>query len=184
MLSLNLRPARLNQDHRGKSKEVNGEVTKLLTFGIDAMLLDESELGALTGVAHAFRSLFDTSGAQPEPVLPCFKPQQFLEDIEGAAVTVRLKGGAEYRFTNCVLSKLRVHVVTGGPQLSCKVLTAPALDATLAPLVANFGELVDVELHGSTPSDQKELPLNSHGTGAQSDAAKPKRRGSSHQAAH
>jgi hypothetical protein len=176
MLTLSSRTARLNQDYKGKTKEKDGEVTKLLTFGIDEVELDESELGAITGEAHAHRALVNRTKDGPRPVFTCFKPLQLNEDVENVAVTVRLRGGAEYKFAGCHLSKIRIAVQpSGAVTLSAKVLAIPALDASLADLVANFGELVDVEIHGTQPSDQAQLPLNSHGTGEQPETKRSRR---------
>jgi hypothetical protein len=185
MLNISTRTARLNQDYKGKSNEREGEVTKLLTFGLDEIELDERELCALNGDPQLHRGIYDTSKPEARCILKGFKPLQLEEDIEGAAVTVRLRGGAEYRFTGCTISKIRVnHANPGQPLLSCKVKTAPALDASVAEFIANMGELVDVELHGSQKTDQQDLPLNSHGTGEQTDGAKPKKRNGQQPAAH
>jgi hypothetical protein len=185
MLSLSLRTARLNQDYNGKTKEKEGEVTKLLSFRVDEIELDESELGAITGEAHAYRALVDQTKDGPRPVFSCFKPFQLVEDIENVAVTVRLRGGAEYKFAGCHLSKNRVSVQPSGvPTLSVKILATPALDASLADFVANMGELVDVEIHGAQASDQKQLPLNTHGEGEQPPAGKRRSRNGSRPAAH
>ena len=48
MLSLTSRTARLNQDYKGKSKEKDGEIAKLLTFGLDEIEIDAQEFGAIT----------------------------------------------------------------------------------------------------------------------------------------
>jgi hypothetical protein len=166
MFSLSLRPARLNQDYRGKTNEKDGEVTKMLTFGLVEVPLDEAELGAITQRAHAYRSMYDFSGPQPEPFFDCFKPREMKEVVEKACVEIRLHGGSEYKFTGCTLSKIRLTESSGGKTLlSCKVEASPALDDTLSELVANFGEIIDVAIHGTQASDQKDLPLSTVGTG-------------------
>lgn len=160
MLSLSSRTARLNQDYKGKSKEKDGEVTKLLTFGIDECEIDEQELGAITGEANAARALISTSKGVKRPTFSCFKPFQLDEDVENAAVTVTLRGGSEHKFTGCKITKIRVKFTEEGvPVLSYKVLAAPALDARHAEFIANSGELIDVEVHGTQASDQASLPL-------------------------
>lgn len=177
MLTISARTARLNQDYRGNSHEKDGQVSKLLFFGLDEIELAEPELCALNGEPLLFRGLYDTSKPQPVTILKGFKPLELEEGIEGACITVRLRGGSVYRFTDCTLSKLRVNTNNAGaPLLSLKVETAPALDASLAELVASMGELVDAEIHGTQKSDQQDLPLNTHGTGEQTDGAKPKKR--------
>lgn len=186
MLTISLRTARLNQDYRGNSHEKDGQVSKLLFFGLDEIELADTELCALNGDPMLYRGLYDTSKAQPVTILKGFKPLELEEGIENAAITVRLRGGAEYRFTGCTLSKLRVNTSNAGaPLLSLKVETAPALDASLAELVASMGELVDAEIHGAQKSDQQDLPLNSHGTDEQPEQGEEKRgrRGNGRQSA-
>lgn len=178
MLSLSSRTARLNQDHAGKSKEKDGEITKLLKFGLDEVEIDEQELGAITQEPHAARALINSTKDGKRPTFSCFKPFQFNEDVENAALTIRLRGGSEFKFTACELSKIRVNVSEEGvPVLSFKVLTAPALDARYAEFIAAFGELVDVEIHGTQASDQKSLPLARIGTGEQPEGDDKPRRG-------
>lgn len=176
MLSISSRTARLNQDHAGKSKEKDGEITKLLKFGLDEVEIDEQELGAITQEPHAARALINSTKNGKRPTFSCFKPFQFDEDVENAAITVRLRGGNEYKFTACVLSKIRLKFSEEGvPVLSFKVLTAPALDARYAEFIASFGELVDVEIHGTQASDQKSLPLSTVGTNDAPEAGSKKR---------
>lgn len=157
MLSLNLRPARLNQDHTGKSHEKDGEITKLLTYGLDDIPLDAQELGVITREPHAARAMYNDDKGVLRPIFTCFKPREFDEDIEGAYVMVRLHGGTEIKHT------------------SCKVTTAPALDQSLAEFYSQFGEIVDVELRGEMPGAQKDLPLNTHGTGEQTETPKKRK---------
>jgi hypothetical protein len=180
MLSLTARTARLNQDYKGKSKEKDGEITKLLTFGLDEIEIDETEFGAITGEPHGARAIIDQTKDGPRPMFKCFKPWQLEEDVENAAVTVRLRGGTEFTFTACRLSKIRFKVNGAGViEMSCKVLTAPALDAKHAEFIANSGELCDASLNGTQASDQAQLPLNRHGNGEapeQGDKAKPRGR--------
>lgn len=178
MLSLNMRPARFNQDYRGKTQEKDGTITKKLHFGLDEIGLDETDLGAFTGEAHAYRSLYNTGGAQAEPYLACFKAYAFHEDIDNAAVTVRLHGGTEYKFTGCKLTKIKLRPTSGGvTMVSCKVEATPALDASLAELVANFGEIIDVEMHGTQPSDQQDLVTEANKFGEGEQSQEPKKRG-------
>ena len=169
MLTISLRTARLNQDHSGKTKEKDGEVTKLLRFGIDEVELDENELGAMTGEPHAARALVNNTKNGKRGFFQCFKPYQFTDefDTETACVTVRLRGGEEFKFTGCKISKQRVAVIhdSGEVVYSCKVQAAPALDARYAQFIASFGELVDVEISGAQAQDQKQLPLSKHGEG-------------------
>ena len=168
MLTISRRTARLNQDYSGKSHEKKGEVTKLLSFGLDEIELDERELGAITGEPHAHRALVNTTKDGPRPVFTCFKPFQLEEDIENVAVTVWLRGDQSFKFTACHLSSNRISVQPSGvPTLSVKILATPALNASLAEFVANMGELVDVEIQGAQKSDQAEMPLNTHGNGEQ-----------------
>lgn len=178
MLSLSLRSARLNQDHRGSSKEKDGEITKTLNFGLDEVEVDEQEIGAITGEPHAARALLNTSKHGKRPFFSCFKPRQFNEDVENAAITVRLRGGSEYKFVGCHLSKIRLKISDEGVMtLSFKILTAPALDARYAEFIANFGEMVDVEIHGTQASDQKSLPLSTIGTNDAPETSDAKPRG-------
>lgn len=186
MLTISLRTARLNQDYRGNSHEKDGQVTKQIFFGLDEIELADNELCALNGDPMLYRSLYDTSKPEARCILSGFKALELEEGIESAAVTVRLRGGREFKFVGCEITKIRVnHANAGAPLLSVKVETAPALDASLSEFVASMGELVDVEIHGAQKSDQQDLPLNSHGTGEQPDQAEAKRRGNGRQpAAH
>lgn len=160
MLSISMRPARLNQDYRGKTKEKEGEVTKLLSFGLDEIELKGEELCVITGEPHAVRALFNDDQGVLRPLFKCFKPFQFDDEIENAAVTIRLHGGAEYKLTGCKLTKIRAKLEDDGvTDLSMKVQCAPVLDKSLAELVANFGEVVDVEIYGVQEIDQEQLPL-------------------------
>jgi hypothetical protein len=178
MLSLNLRPARLNQDHSGKSHEKEGQVTKLLKYGLDDIPLDAQEMGVITQEPYAARALYDEDKqGVKRPFLACFNPLHFNESIEGAYVMVRLKGGKELKHTECKLTGISFTKTEGGTTLmSLKVTTAPALDASLAEFYSQFGEQVDVEIRGELPGAQKDLPLNSHGAGEQTESAKPKRK--------
>lgn len=177
MLRLDLRPAKLNQDHKGKATEKDGVVSKLLTFGIEDIPIDKDELPVLLGEPHAYAALYNTRKDQvPEPFLKCFKALEFEDGMTGAFVGVRLKGGTELQLKDCKLIKIKIALAVGGVSLmSCKVQCAPDLDDTFTELVDNFGQAVDVEIRGDLPSDQQDLPLNKHGTGEQSE--KPKGRG-------
>lgn len=177
MLSLTLRPARLNQDHKGKSHEKEGEITKLVTYGLDNIPLDEHEMGVITREPHAARALYneDKEGVK-RPFLACFDPLSLSENIEGAYVMVRLKGGTEIKHSNSKISGISFSRTEGGTTLmSCKVTTAPTLDASLAEFYSQMGEQVDVELRGEPPGAQADLPLNTHGTGEEPETEKPKR---------
>lgn len=189
MLTITSRTARLNQDYRGNSHEKDGQVTKQLFFGLDEIELAETELCAINGDALLYRGLYDTSKAQPVTILKGFKPLELEESIEGAAITVRLRGGTEFKFVGCTLTKIRVNTANAGaPLLSMKVETAPALDASLAELVAAMGELVDAEIHsGTTKTEQQDLPLNRHGEGEETDehaTRKSRKRNGSQVGAH
>lgn len=177
MLSLNLRTARLNQDHSGKTHEKDGEVTKLLTFGLDEVELDPSEVGVLTREPHAARALFNDDKGVLRPIFTCFKPMQLAEKIKDAYVLVRLTGGVEYKFTGCTLSKIRLALEEGGKViLSCKVQCAPALDKGFAKFIDAFGDTAEVELRGEPPGAQADLPLNRHGEGEQPEGGKTRGR--------
>lgn len=177
MLSISSRTARLNQDYRGNSHEKDGQVSKLMFFGLDEIEPSEAELCALNGDPHLYRGLYDTSKPEPVSILTGFKPLELEEGVENACVTVRLRGGSTYKFAACILTKIRVNTANpGAPLLSLKVEAQPALDASLAELVASMGELVDAEIHGTQASDQQEIPLNKHGEGEQPDKARPRKR--------
>lgn len=179
MLSLTQRTAKLNQDHAGSSDEKDGKVTRYLKFGLEDVPVDENELGAITGEPHAYRSLYNTGGAQPLPYFRCFKPLELLEDVKGACVEVRLHGGTEFKLTDCHLSKIRLMPFDGGVTLlSCKVECESPLDKRLAELVKNFGEIVDVTIHsGATKTDQVDLPLSTIGTNESPETGDAKPRG-------
>jgi len=178
MFALTSRPAKLNQDHSGSSKEKDGRVTKFLNFGLEDVPLDETDLGAVTNNAYAYRAMYNLNGAQPEPFFDCFKPREMTEDVENACVEIRLHGGTEFKFTNCTVSKIRLKETKGGiTHLSCRVLTESPLNASLAELVQNMGEIIDVAIHGSAPQDQAQMSLNTHGDGEEAEQGENKPRG-------
>lgn len=156
MLSISSRTARLNQDYSGNSKEKDGEVTKFITFGLDEVELSAEEVGAITGNAYIARAMINDTKDGPRPMFVGFKPLQLEETIKGAGVTIRLRGGDVVRqFIDCKVSKIRFSVNDIGTILmSCKVKTAPPLDAKHSKFIASAGEYIDVELNGSSKADQ------------------------------
>jgi hypothetical protein len=178
MLRLDLRPAKLNQDHKGKATEKDGVVTQQLTFGVEDIPVDEHEIAVITGEKTAARAMYDYSDGVPRPLFTCFKPYEIDGSIDHAYVKVRVSGGEEFEFVDSKLTKVRFKPQVGGQTLmSMKVTSPPALTEAYARLVAQFGHTVDIEIRGDLPTDQQDLPLNTHGTGEQSDKAKPRGRG-------
>lgn len=188
MLTLSRRECELGGDHSGKTKEKDGVVTKLLTFELNDVELDDRELNTFLREPHAFSSLYNITADGCFPFLKCFKALELEGTIEGAYV--QLMWGlddVEMSFSDCKLSKIRLALCDGGKtKMSCKVTTAPTLDETLAELFDKFGSHVECELRAEPPGAQQDLPLNSHGTGEQSEApkkaARSKRRNAEHRA--
>jgi hypothetical protein len=180
MLRLDLRSAKLNQDHKGKALEKDGVVTKLLTFGLEDIPVDQHEIGVLTGEPHAYAALYNTRTDQvPEPFLKCFKALEFDGQISGAYLKVRLFGGREFEFSDVKVTKTKLALAVGGVSLmSCKVTVIPALNASYAELIDQFGQSCEIELRGDLPTDQQDLPLgNKFGEGEQPEQGAGKGRG-------
>lgn len=121
--------------------------------------------------------MHDKGEAQFEPFLPGLKSLEFANPLEGACVTIKYGLQIrEMRFVDCKLSKITLTLEHGGETyLSCKVTSAPALDETLAELFDQFGKKITCELRSYPPDAQKDLPLNQHGEGEQSE--QPRKRG-------
>lgn len=173
MLTLTSREAKLATKHSGDCKEVEGKEVRTLTFELQEIMLDDTELNALLGEPHAHRSLynFQRDGAVL-PFLRCFKALELEQPITGAYVALEF-GGNTLKFAECKLSKIRLTLMEGGDTaLSCKVTAEPALDATLAALIERLGGLVFVELRGLPPTAQRDLPLNQHGEGERPESGK------------
>lgn len=172
MMRLNLRPAKLNQDHRGKSHEKDGVETKLLIFGLLDVPIDAQEIAVLTGEPHAYAALYNTrKDGVAEPFFKCFGPLRLKDKLKGAFVKVRLMGGEEFEFADCTISPPEFELTEGGTTLmSCTVECVPALDKRYPEFIAALGQSCDVELRSDLPTDQQDLPLSTHGTGEQPEA--------------
>lgn len=174
-----MRPAKLNQDHKGKGHEKEGVATQLLTFGLLDIPLDDQEIAVVTGEPHAYAALYNTrKDMVAEPFLKCFAALRFKDKIKGAYVKVRVMGGQEFEFTDCTLTPPEFELTEGGTTLmSFKVECAPALDKNYPVFISHLGQSCDVEIRSDLPTDQKDLPLNSHGEGEQPEAGKGKGKG-------
>lgn len=181
MLSLSTRDARLGQKYSGKPlKSGEPDSPRTLTFEIEDIELDAQELNVLLAEPHAHASLYNHTRDGIRPFLKCFKALELEGAIEGAYVSVSwLSASVDFRFTAAKLTavKLTLGADEGKTFMRAKVTVEPTLDESLAELVAQMGKAVVIELRGEPPGAQKDLPLNSHGTGEQPDEAKPRRRG-------
>lgn len=177
LLTLDRRECQLGGDHSGKTKEKDGQVTKLLTFELQDVSLDERELNAFLREPHAWRSLYNDGPDGITPFLKCFKALELEDSIEGAYVgLIYGLGENEMQFTECKLSRIKLALCDGGvTKLSCKVTTAPVLDETLPELFEQFGSRIECEIRAEPPGAQQDLPLNKHGEGEQ--PAQPRKRG-------
>lgn len=169
MLTLDRRDCKLGTDHSGKTKEPKdgGEKIRLLTFELVDVPLDERELNAFLREPHAYRSLYNDGPDGVTPFLKCFKAMELDKPIDGAYVAITFGLDAtEMAFADVKLSKIRLTLCDGGrTMLACKVTAAPTLDETLAALIEQFGNDIEVELRAEPPGAQQDLPLNQHGEG-------------------
>lgn len=165
IITINRRECDLGGNHKGTTKEKDGQVTKLLTFELAEVELDERELNSFLREPHAWRSLYNDGPNGIEPFLKCFKAMELEDSIEGAYVALFYGlGEREMTFTECKLSKIKLALCAGGrTKLSCKVTTAPTLDDTLPELFEQFGNRIECELRAEPPGAQQDLPLNKHG---------------------
>lgn len=178
MLTLSRRECRVAGKHSGNTTEKDGVTLRTLTFQLDEIPLDATELNCLLGEPHAHRALYNTRrDGGIEPFLRCIKAIEFDKAIEGAHVTLHLGRGSELAFTDCKLTKVKFVLGKdrGETLLSCKVTTAPTLDETLAELFEQFGEPAECELRAEPPTAQQDLPLSRHGEGEQPETGKRKR---------
>jgi hypothetical protein len=179
MMRLDYRPAKLNQDHTGKGKEIAGVVTKMLTFNLLEIPLDEGELCVITGDAYASRLLFDKKrGGLAEPTMPWMKTIYPDLVLKGAFVKVRLSGDRVYEFKDCKVEAVSWDRQTGGTTaMGCKITTAAPLDSTYGAFIEALGDSCDVAIDSELPTDQQDLPLSRHGEGEQPELGAKKSRG-------
>lgn len=180
MFSLSTRDARLGAKYSGKpldAKQIDGPRT--LTFEIEEIELDSQELNVLLAEPHAHASLYNHTRDGIRPFLKCFKALELDGAIEGAYVAVSwLSAENDFKFTTAKLTgvKLTLGLEDGKTFMRTKVTVEPALDESLAELIAQMGKAITIELRGEPPGAQQDLALNTHGTGEQGE--KPaKRRG-------
>jgi len=174
MFSLTLRSAIL----AGKAKVDSKDDATFLTFNLEELKIDATELAALLREPHAFDALYNTGADPIEPYLRGLKAVELTESIGDAyvRVDVGLSGYTRFDFKSCTLSKIRLELRQGGDTaLSCKVKVAPDLDGKLATLLEFLGHTVQAEVRGEAPGAQVDLPLNKFGAGERPN--QPKRRG-------
>ena len=183
MLRLDYRPARLNQDHSGKGKEVAGVVTKMLVFSVLEIPLDEGELCQFTGDAYAARLLFDEVKGVKRPTMPWLGTITPNIVLKGAFVKVRLPGDRLYEFKDCKVEGIawtREEEGNGTTLMACKVTTAAPLDSTYGQFIEALGGICDIAIDSELTSDQQDLPLSTHGEDEQAELGeeeqKPRRR--------
>lgn len=169
MLTLSRRPCSLSPKHSGDVKNKNGKQYRLLTFGIDALLLDRTEFNALLGDAHAWDALFNVGVEPIEPMLKSIKQLELKYTVDDALVVVEFEEThRELVFTKCELKKIKLTLLQGGRvSMSCKITTAPALDRSLAELIERFGHTAECGIRADLPTEQPDLPLNRFGGGEQ-----------------
>lgn len=175
-IKLDYRPAKLNQDHSGKGKEVSGVVTKMLTFNLLEVPLDEGELCVFTADPYAGRLLFSEKRGQPkEPTMPWLGVLTPDIVLKGAFVRVRLPGDRVYEFKDCKVESITWERQLGGDTaMGCKVTTAAPLDSTYGVFIEALGGSCDVAIDSELPSDQQDLPLSKHGKGEEPEAGEQK----------
>jgi hypothetical protein len=176
MLNLSNREAKLGKKHSGNVTEKDGVESRTLTFELQEVMLDATELNVLLSEPHAHNSLYVTrrDGAI-QPFLKCFKALEVNCSIDGAFVQVEFHG-KEFKFADVRLTKVKLELREGGDTaLSCKVTAEPALDASLAKLVEQMGETVFVELRAEPPGAQQDLDLPANKFGKDEQPETPRR---------
>jgi hypothetical protein len=172
MFSVTKRSAVLSRKAKADSKEdkkTHEEVT-FLTFELEELKIDSSELGALLREPHAFDALYNTGTNPVEPILRGLKSLELAESISEAYVRiyVGVSGYTRFDFKDCKLSKIKLELRHGGDTaLSCKVTVAPELNAKLSTLLEFLGHSVQAELRGEAPGAQGDLPLNTFTDGGE-----------------
>lgn len=176
MIRLDYRPAKLNQDHSGKGHEADGVQSKVLTFSILEIPLDEGELCAFTGDPYAGRLLFNAKkDGLKEPTMPWIGTIYPDIKLKGALVKVRLLGDRVYEFKDCKVDGITFDRVLGGTtQIACKGSCTPNLDSTFPAFIAALGENCDIAIDSELPTDQQDLPLSRHGEGEQPELGEKK----------
>jgi hypothetical protein len=148
-------------------KKVKDREARSIKLELAGILLDENELNSVLGEPHAHRSIYNTNGKDIVPYLKCLKALELSHAWEGAAVTLWYElGKKSLELTKAKLTKIRLEPLNGGEtQMSCTVESEPTLDAKIVALIERMGSGIECEIRADHPSEQADLPLNTHGTG-------------------
>ena len=180
MLTLSQRDCFLDAKYSGK--KVKGKDARTLKFTLTDVPIYRNELNAILGEPHAYESLFDTSKPVHRPYLRCIKALELKTKLVASHVEIWYHlGKSKVAFKNVTISKVKIHFEGRDdalPHMSCEVETEPDLNQTFIDLIERMGTSVEAEIHAQNPADQKDLPLNSHGTGEEPEVGKsPRGRG-------
>jgi hypothetical protein len=92
MLTLSTREARLGKKYAGKPKSAEIDAPRTLTFELEDIELDATELNTLLNEPHAHNSLYNHARDGIRPFLKCFKALELEGSIDGAFVQRREHG--------------------------------------------------------------------------------------------
>ncbi|MEY4760667.1 MAG: hypothetical protein RLZZ200_523 [Pseudomonadota bacterium] len=180
MITITQRDCRLGPKFAGKHNEAQDAKpeSRTLKVQLEGIEVDEAEFNALFQDAHAWQLLHGTDG----PSLRLLKKFELKGlKFEGAHVVLYHSLGAEMiEIKQAKISKVTLHIAdeeaSGATTLSLTVDGEPPLNAKLVKLIERIGNGIEVEIRADHPEAQKDLPLNTHGTGEQPATGKPGRR--------
>lgn len=181
MITITQRDCRLGPKYQGKHHEAKDTKPERQTLKVqlEGIELDETEFNALFQDPNAWRLLHDTEG-------PALKLLQKFElkglTFDGAHVTLFHSLGAKrIEMAKAKLSKVTLHIhdeeASGATTLALTIEGEPPMNAGLVQLLERVGQGIEVEIRADHPDAQKDLPLNTHGTGEQPDKPGRRRRG-------
>lgn len=168
MLSLSQRGCFLGEKYGGK--KIKEEETRTLKVELTDVILSKAEVNALLDEPHAYEALYDTTKRPHRPFLKCLKALELKDAWEGAYVAIWYEMGAtRLEFKKATLSKIKLELREDGETaMRCTVEGETVLDKKVAEIIERIGTAVECEIRAQRPDDQKDLPLNQHGEGEQS----------------
>jgi hypothetical protein len=166
-LKLTQRPAKVGNQIQSRSETHGNDSVTAFDIPFKGVMLTAEELNDITGEAHAFNSLFDTSGGLEKPLFDCFKAFALRHKFQGG--TVKIKHGLEAEeivLTACKIAKIKLEPKTGGMTECCfTVQTIPTLDERAAHLLECLNSEVEIEISAELSAEdaQRDLPLDVSG---------------------
>jgi hypothetical protein len=163
MLSLSQRPCKLDEKYGGK--KLPGANVRTLKLGLREIPIDENELNALFGQAHAYRSIYDTGSDPITPYLQGIKAHELEDAWENAHVVLWYEMGAtKIELKKAKLTKIRVTPREGGESwLAVSIEGEPPLNRKLAEIIERTGTDIECEISAASKADQQQLALNRFG---------------------